>query len=226
MKKAHSPLQTLYASLGEDIDAEFYPYTSLKHTIRKRHGKIFVRISDLLVDAPPDVLLAIGRILLAKLNKKRVSKKDRQVYEKYCNSDELQHKVSQILPRRRRPVPIISGKHHNLHDSFRRVNTTYFNSIMEKPLLTWSSRKAKRTLGKYDPQRDAVIISRMLDSPVIPEAFLDFIMYHELLHKKHGIVCNGARHKIHTRAFKKDEQKFAEYEKMKAFLHTISDLKI
>jgi predicted metal-dependent hydrolase len=224
MRKAQVDLFHLYQSLGENIRAEFYPYSSIKHTIRKRNGHISMRISDLFIDAPPAVLLAIGRILLAKLNKKRVPKKDKKIYDEYLGSRTLQQGVSRVLPGRKRSLAIIYGRHHNLHDSFGRVNKTYFQDTMEKPLLTWSPRKAKRTLGKYDPDRDAVIVSRMLDSPVIPEEFIDFIMYHELLHKKHGILVRGARRQVHTRAFKKDEQKFSTYEKMKAFMENLQHM--
>jgi hypothetical protein len=226
MSLAESDLKHLYESLDEQVQAEFYPYSSIKHTIRKRDGQIFIRISDLFVDAPVEVLLAIGKILLAKINNKNISKKDKKIYDRYINSDALQKKASTMMEKRKRSLPIITGTHYNLHDSFHRVNVTYFHNGMEKPVLTWSTRKAKRTLGKYDPQRDAVIISRTLDSPAIPEEFLDFIMYHELLHKKHGILNTGSRRRVHTRAFKKDERKFENYEKMKAFLRTVSDMKI
>ncbi|MBU7031740.1 MAG: hypothetical protein HXS53_04350, partial [Theionarchaea archaeon] len=86
MKKAQVDLNHLYRSLGENIRAEFYPYSSIKHTIRKRDGNIFMRISDLFGEAPNEVLFAIGRILLAKLNKKRISKTDRKIYDEFLGS--------------------------------------------------------------------------------------------------------------------------------------------
>jgi predicted metal-dependent hydrolase len=219
-------LEHLYQSLDERIHVEFYPYSSIKHTVRKREGIIFMRISDLFVDAPSRVLVAIGKILLAKIDNKEIPRGDKKIYDHYINSDTLQKKASDMMKKRKRSLRILSGTHYNLHHSFQRVNATYFHNEMEKPILTWSTRKAKRTLGKYDPQRDAVIISRALDSPVIPEEFLDFIMYHELLHKKHGILNTGSQRRVHTPAFKKDEQKFENYEKMRAFLQTVSDMKI
>ena len=226
MKKAQVNLNHLYRSLGENIRAEFYPYSSIKHTIRRRDGDIFMRISDLFREAPNEVLFAIGRILLAKLNKKRISKTDRKIYDEFLGSRVLQQEASRRLPGRKRSLTMVCGRTHNLHDSFRRVNKTYFGNAMGKPLLTWSSQKAKRTLGKYDPERDAVIISRVLDSPIIPEEFVDFIMYHELLHKKHGILVKGARRQVHTKAFKENEQKFSSYEKMKTFMENLQHMNV
>jgi hypothetical protein len=67
-------LEKIFNSLQarESIRIEFYPYAGIKHSIRKREGKILIRISDTFLDAPQDVLLALGRILLAKLNKNPV----------------------------------------------------------------------------------------------------------------------------------------------------------
>jgi hypothetical protein len=36
---------------------------------------------------------------------------------------------------------------------------------------------------------------------------LDYVMYHELLHKKHGLTKGG---RAHTKAFRADEAKFEE----------------
>jgi hypothetical protein len=36
---------------------------------------------------------------------------------------------------------------------------------------------------------------------------LDFVMYHELLHKKHGLTPTG---RAHTKAFRADEAKYEE----------------
>ena len=207
-------LTHIFKKLQSNIKAEFYPYADIKHSIRKRNNNILVRVSDLFYDAPEEVLLSLGRILLAKLNRARVPQKDCAIYNEYIRNEKFQEKASEILSKRKRKVKIIKGHHRNLDKSFERVNTQYFNSSMEKPILTWSPRRAKRTLGKYDPERDIVVISRLLDSPKISEDLLDFIMYHELLHKKHGVTKKGTRRQVHTPQFKQDEKKFHNYQKM------------
>lgn len=206
----------------ESIRIEFYPYAGIKHSIRKREGKILIRISDAFSDAPQDVLLALGRILLAKLNKNPVSKKDRAVYSRYVASEELQDKAAALLSGRRRVLHIVKGNHRSLEESYQRVNTTYFGGLMEKPTLTWGRKKARRTLGRYDPQRDVVYVSPVLDSREVPEEFLDFIMYHELLHKKHGIQERGGRLWAHTPQFRRDEKRFHNYEQMKKIMGDIA----
>jgi predicted metal-dependent hydrolase len=215
-------LTKILKALQNNIKAEFYPYAGIKHSIRKKNGLVYMRISDTFSDAPREVLLSTGRILLAKLNKKKVNKKDRKIYSQYVESEQLQEKVSRIILKRRRKIKIIKGIYRNLDESFKRVNKTYFRDSMKKPQLTWSLKRAKRTLGRYDAERDIVSISRILDSPQIPEELLDFIMYHELLHKKHGITKEGNRRRIHTPQFKADEKKFHNYQKIKTLMKTLA----
>ena len=38
------------------IEVRFYPYAGLRHTIRLRSGRVYVRLSDICKDSPPEVL--------------------------------------------------------------------------------------------------------------------------------------------------------------------------
>lgn len=214
-------LNRIFKTLQKNIKAEFYPYTSIKHTIRKKNGIILIRVSDTFVDAPEKVLLCLGRILLAKLHKTPVMQKDRRIYNQYVTSEPLQKKASRMINRKRH-TKIIKGRYKDLEKSFERVNNQYFNGSMEKPVLTWSVKRSKRTFGRYDVERDIVYISQVLDSPEIPEEFLDFIMYHELLHKKYGITIRKGKRRMHTPEFKREEKKFRNYEKMKLLMEKIA----
>ena len=44
------------------------------------------------------------------------------------------------------------------------------------------------------------------------------VMYHELLHKKHGITLVNGRRFAHTAAFRAEERLFVEYEQAERFL--------
>lgn len=216
-------LNNIFSIFPDTIQAEFYPYTQVKHTVRKRDGIIYIRVSDTFKDAPKDVLISLARILLAKLKKTPVNPEDEKKYQAYVTSEKMQKSASTILKSRSRPWKKIRGKYKNLNKSFKRVNNTYFNGKMKKPVLTWSTRRARRMLGKYDVDQDTVIISPILDSPHTPDELLDFIMYHELLHKKHGIIVKKNRRRIHTPEFKKDEKKFKDYKKMKILMRKLAE---
>ncbi len=66
------------------------------------------------------------------------------------------------------------------------MNRRYFDSSLEKPTITWSQRKTRTILGHHDRVYETITISKSLDSPQVPEWFVEFILYHEMLHIKHA----------------------------------------
>jgi predicted metal-dependent hydrolase len=90
-----------------------------------------------------------------------------------------------------------------LMSSFQRVNAKYFNNEMELPSIKWGT-ESFRKLGHYHYASDTVMLSTVL---IEEQKFLDYVMYHELLHKKHGVTAGG---RAHTKAFKADEAKYEE----------------
>ena len=50
-----------------EIEVKFYPYTGLHHTIRLRSGKAFVRLSDIIANAPIEVHRSLALVLVAKI---------------------------------------------------------------------------------------------------------------------------------------------------------------
>jgi hypothetical protein len=113
------------------------------------------------------------------------------------------------------------GRYHDLKDAFQRVNRQYFNNQMEVPRLVWGQRLSRRKLGHYQPATDTVQVSRTLDNPDVPSFVVDFIVYHELLHKQYGIQVSGGRRYSHTAAFKQAERCFQRFNEAQDFLNSI-----
>lgn len=94
-----------------------------------------------------------------------------------------------------------------LSESFNRINSSYFEEFMEKPNLKWG-QDAFRKLGHYEYASNTVVISSVFRGE--PE-YLDYIMHHELLHKKHGNkVTKSGRSIHHSKAFREDEAKYRD----------------
>ncbi len=91
-----------------------------------------------------------------------------------------------------------------LRKSFERVNERYFNGMMELPNLVWG-RDSTTKLGSYDYCSNTIMISRVLAER---EELLDYVMYHEMLHKKHKFKTKNGRSLHHSKEFKEDERKF------------------
>ncbi|MBU1204288.1 MAG: hypothetical protein KKE93_00080 [Nanoarchaeota archaeon] len=98
-----------------------------------------------------------------------------------------------------------------LESSFNRVNKKYFYNLIEIPNLEWGSN-SKRKLGSYDYHTDTISISRIfLDAE---QELLDYIMYHEILHKKIKFKNKANRSYHHTKEFKAKEKEFDDHKEM------------
>ena len=92
-----------------------------------------------------------------------------------------------------------------LEESFNRVNEAYFNGMLDKPNLQWGNKSTSK-LGSYEYGSDAITISSIFRNEN-PE-FLDYVMYHEMLHKKFKFQNKNGRNFHHSSEFKKMEAKF------------------
>jgi hypothetical protein len=115
-----------------------------------------------------------------------------------------------------------TGKYFDLNQSFERVNLKYFQNQVHKPTLSWSSKRTYRTMGYYDAINDILTVSRTLDQKGISTEVIDFIMYHELLHKYFGAPAVNGRRRAHTEKFRVAEKQFDQYEKVNLELQRIS----
>ena len=114
-----------------------------------------------------------------------------------------------------------AGTHHDLSRSFDRINAEYFGGELPCPRLGWSEGHTYRKLGQYDLIRDKVTISRSLDSHEVPAFTLDFVVYHELLHKVLGIEGRNGRLHAHTSEFRKRERQFKQFAEAEAVLKKV-----
>jgi len=95
-----------------------------------------------------------------------------------------------------------------LSESFGRMNERFFDGLVEKPNLVFASESFHK-LGSYEYGTDTIYISTIFkDLPMTEQKYLDYVMYHELLHKKHSFNVKNGRHQAHTTAFRNDERRF------------------
>lgn len=104
-----------------------------------------------------------------------------------------------------------------LSKSFDRVNEKYFSGMMEKTNLILGNHNFSK-LGTYEYGSDTITISTVL---LKDESLLDYVMYHEMLHKKIKFSHNKTRNLHHSREFREKEREWEDKnaeEKLKTFL--------
>lgn len=199
------------------IISEYYPYKHIKNTARAKKGILYVRVSDKLKDAPPEIKEALAYILLSKIKGTRVAPRYKRTYNDFIH-ELIINEPSGIASGLNDPV----GIYFNLEEIFYFINNNYFYNELSKPALRWSKKKAYRIFGRYDRAKNEIVISRILDDKKTPRFVIEYIMYHEMLHIKFGFTYKKGRRRVHTGQFKKEEEKFSFYTESINYLKKIS----
>jgi hypothetical protein len=184
-------------------------------------GRLLLVANEAFIGAPPAVMESMVRAaLLPKKRQKEPLAEVRQFADTQAFSD-LAQKINH------RPLASDDGRsrgrYHDLKAAFERVNRRYFNNLLACPGLVWGQRLSRRKLGHYQSATDTVQVSRTLDNPDVPTFVVDFVVYHELLHKQFGIQVNGGRRYSHTPAFKQAERRFQRFQEAQDFLNGIGE---
>jgi hypothetical protein len=205
------------------VEARFYPYAGLSSTIRLRRGRVYVRVSDILRRSPREVLYALACILVAKLYRLKSSKEHERTYREYTlHPTVLDASETARRSRGYKKTSSPRGKTYDLDEMFSRLNAQYFNGQLERPLLSWSQRRARRVLGHHDHVHGTIIISLALDSPRIPRFVVEYVLYHEMLHVKHPPRRLSGRTIYHSQQFRSDERDFEQFDEALKWLEKIA----
>ena len=202
---------------------EFFPFAGLTHTARFRDDRLLIRLSDLLADAPANVLHALALILLAKVYRRTVDGTHHGTYRSFILRSDMQERARAARTvRGRGPRPAVAkGKWRNLEENFDRLNAAYFEGRLVRPRLAWAATRSRRILGRYDATHQTVFISLLFDSPTVPDFVLDYVLYHELLHIKHPSRAGNCRLVAHTPEFRVAERRFQGFKRATEWLRRI-----
>lgn len=177
---------------------------------RLRRGTYLIKFNEGFINAPRNLMKQLLEKVLTKTQVARPHLQFVHSEEFYGVLYEMESFVDSLDTAR--------GTTYNLEDSFRRVNETYFNGSLPKPRLTWNKLITISKFGHYQSSRDVVMISTSLDHPDVPPYVVDFVMYHELLHKKLGVTIRRGKKIVHSREFRELEKEFSHYQEAMNFL--------
>jgi hypothetical protein len=205
------------------FQVEFYPYSSLVITIRRRKEVFYVRFSDLLSRAPLEVLEGAAALLLARVYRRRTPRAIVKPYLEYARSDRTRTRISSMRRSRVRPKQSApEGKHHDLTALFDRLNGKYFAGLLERPNIGWSTRGWRRQFGCYDPGPNQILLNRRMDRPEVPQFVVEYVLFHEMLHVKHPTRRSGCSLISHSPQFRAEEKLFHEFEPARKFLDRLA----
>ncbi|OJH39142.1 hypothetical protein [Cystobacter ferrugineus] len=107
------------------------------------------------------------------------------------------------------------GRCFNLQEMFNQLNRTYFQDTI-RARVGWGRLPPRRRrksirLGVYDHQTREIRIHPALDRPEVPAFFVEFILFHEMLHQLFPSSNATGRRVHHPRAFREREKAFPLY---------------
>ena len=205
-----------------ELKIDFFRFASVNNTIRLREGRLLVRISDLLEGAPEPVLRAIAHILLAKMYRKPIDREHATRYRGYVSTHHMSEKAHLVRQMRgRKRITTARGHVYHLEEIFEDLNQKYFYGLMARPVMTWSTERARNRLGHYDPAHNAIVVSSVFDHPRVPRYVVEYIVYHEMLHLKHPVKLRGSRRCVHSAEFQAEERLFDRLEAAREFLRRL-----
>ena len=199
------------------INFEFF---NLPAIYRMKHGRASIQIiaSEGFISAPPEVIEALVCMALLR---------DRGEYrtrvKNYADSEEFFEVFLAMEMTVEESKEAARGRIYDLDAIFQRINADYFQGKLDRPRLTWNKMLTHRKFGHYQPATDTVMISITLDQPEIPILLVEFIMYHELLHKEMGQKIKNGRRYAHYKDFLEAEAKFEHYREAKEWLSRLGD---
>lgn len=202
-----------------DIDAVFYPYIGLTHTIRRKGSGWIVRLSDHCSNAPRQVLEAIVLILGCKVMRRRPRQEYLRTYELFRRDPGIEEAVRERRMRKgRKHLGGEAGRHYSLGEIYREINRVYFNNQIEIARIGWGLRRSRKRMGHYDPAHHTITLSPVLDTPGVPASVVHYIVYHEMLHAVFENASARGRKRHHFAEFRRAEESFPHFASAKKFL--------
>jgi Protein of unknown function DUF45 len=202
---------------------EFYPYSSLTLTIRRRDEEMMVRFSDLLERAPMAVLEGAAALLLAKIYRRRTPRALIAPYDEYAKSHRTRQRIQNMRSGRVRRASLdATGRHFDMNAMFDDLNARFFAGALRRPHLGWSTRGWRRQFGSYDPGPRQILLNKRMDRPEVPRYVVEYVLYHEMLHVKHPTRKSGCTLLSHSPEFRAEERLYPEFERARRALDRLA----
>ncbi|HXM73681.1 MAG TPA: hypothetical protein VN904_00275 [Chthoniobacterales bacterium] len=109
------------------------------------------------------------------------------------------------------------GKYFDLRKIFDRLNERHFRGRLRNYKVMWGRRRKHRPrdhfiFGTIQEEDRVIRINPLLDQPFVPLWFLQYVLYHEMLHSVvPDEIAGRGRRRVHTDEFNRREREFPSY---------------
>lgn len=201
---------SLYLPPGKRLELALTNNHYTMISVRRKTDGYRLRLHQMFVGAEPRIVRALARYVVH--NDRRAS----TLLGEYIEAN--QHVIRQ-QERRPRPLKVrTAGQHHDLQVIYDRLNAERFGGALDAR-ITWGPgtaagrRRRSIKMGSFAVEDRVIRIHPALDQDSVPEFFVSWIVFHEMLHGKHEVTRTNGRRRFHTPEFLAEERTFPEYER-------------
>jgi hypothetical protein len=204
---------SLYLPPGKTLELALTNNNYSMISVRRKTDGYRLRLHRMFVGAEPRVVRALARYVVHN---------DRRASTLLGEYIEAHQHIIRRQERRPRHIRVrTAGRHHDLQAIYDRLNARMFEGALDAR-ITWGPgggqrdgvrRRRSIKMGSYAVEDRVIRIHPALDQESVPEFFVSWIVFHEMLHGKHEVLRSNGRRRFHTRAFLDEEKTFPDYER-------------
>ena len=180
-------------------------------SVKEQGSHLAVRLHRMFLEAGVAVLKELASYIKTRRGKT-------PLFWEFINSNQ-----ERLNAKKSKKVRLVSkGEFYDLGKIYKGLNDEYFQGALN-PDITWGARRRvrarQRTLGSFTASANLIRINPVLDAKRVPRYYLEFVVYHEMLHaaifmetsKVGQSGTNGKRRIVHSPEFKRREREFKNY---------------
>ncbi|MBN2458247.1 M48 family metallopeptidase [Candidatus Woesearchaeota archaeon] len=176
-KEPGREMKLVYSGRFSDYNANVY-YTQ---------QRMEFRLSRMWKDVSRDIKIGLIQSLMVKVFRLKKTTLNIDMYNIFLKKLHISVPLTEYDPK--------------LAQSFERVNLAYFDGMVEQANLKWGA-ESKTRWGSYSYSKDLITINPALQGNW---RLLDYVMYHEMLHKRFKFIHKSGRSYHHMLEFRKAE---------------------
>jgi hypothetical protein len=205
-------VRRLRAHLGAPVSVSITDNTHTMISFKRRRGEYRVRLHHMFLAASEPIVAALSRYLRnhepaasALLDQFIAANK---LFIRQVSPDELRARVP-LQP---------AGEVHQLQEIFDRLNARYFDGRITATITYGrvprvSQARQSIKLGSYSSESKLIRVHPALDQAWVPASFVEWIVFHEMLHHLLPAVILGGKRCVHTTEFQARERAFPGFER-------------
>ncbi|MGZ6077841.1 MAG: hypothetical protein ACXWK6_08540 [Myxococcaceae bacterium] len=214
----------LRARLRAEVSVDVHDNTHTMVTFERVRGGWRLRVHHMFLAAPEEVVTALAEFV------RSADAGSSAVLDRFIERNKaFIRRVSPAQLRRRLRIEPV-GRHHDLSAIFVALNRRYFAGRIAATITFGPAPRSRRPrksikMGSYSADSRVIRIHPALDQPKVPRYFVEWIVFHEMLHHVYRARAgDDGRRCVHPPEFMQHERRFHDFRRAQAWENENLDL--